>query len=105
MLGAGMMCAVGDLRAVWCAADGATRVEARHERVAGEDAGDGVKRAHGVLAGRGDVTADAAEGFGPRFAAEQPRGAAPSSCECPVRPGVVEGDAKSYMKARTSWRC
>ena len=46
-------------------------VEARHERVAGEYAGDGVKRAHGILSGRGEVTADAAEGFGLRFAAEQ----------------------------------
>ena len=71
-------------------------VEARHERVAGEDAGDGVKRAHGVLAGRGDVTADAAEGFGPRFAAEQPRDLLLHlhHANVPFGQVVVEGDAE-----------
>ena len=43
-----------------------------HRRVAGEDAGDGARDAHGVLAGRGDVAADEAEGLGPRFAGHSP---------------------------------
>jgi len=43
-----------------------------HRRVAGEDAGDGARRAHGVLAGRGDVAADETEGLGPRFAGHSP---------------------------------
>lgn len=44
-------------------------VDDRHERVAGEYAGDGVHRSQGVLAGGGDIAADAAEGFGTFFAA------------------------------------
>ena len=39
-------------------------VEAWHERVAGENAGDSVQRAHRILSGRGDVTADLAKDYG-----------------------------------------
>ena len=45
-------------------------IDAWHEGVAGENAGDSVHRAQRILSGRGDVTADAAEGFAPLFAAE-----------------------------------
>jgi len=45
-------------------------VEAWHERVSGENAGDSLQRASRILLGRGDVTADAAEGFGALLAAE-----------------------------------
>ena len=43
-----------------------------HRRVADEDAGDGARRAHGVLVSRGDVAADETEGLGPRFAGNSP---------------------------------
>ena len=42
----------------------------RHERVAGEYAGDGVHCSQGVLAGRGDVASNAAEGVSAGFATE-----------------------------------
>jgi hypothetical protein len=40
-----------------------------HRRVAGEDAGDGAWRTHGVLPRRGDVVSDETEGLCPMFSA------------------------------------
>ena len=71
-------------------------IEAWHERVAGENEGDSVQRAHRILSGRGDVTADAAEGFGPLLAAEHSGDLLLHlhHANVPFGQVVVEGDAE-----------
>jgi hypothetical protein len=71
-------------------------IEAWHERVAGENEGDSVQRAHRILSGHGDVTADAAEGCGPLLAAEHAGDLLLHlhHANVPFGQVVVEGDAE-----------